>query len=1312
MCKIKRAELHWHHDYSNIRLPDSTNTIKKSILKANEMGLAGMAITDHESLGGHVKAIKTVEALKEEGKIEKDFKLVLGNEIYLVGSLEEVRDNYVGGGVTKFPHFLLLAKNAEGHEALRKLSSIAWSNSFYTGTMERVPTTMEDLARIAKEHKGTLIASSACLGSFTSICLLALKSEIPVEEKEVWQQRLFDFIEWNIDVFGKEDFYLELQPSADYEQRTVNEGLVKLAEMFDLKLITTNDVHYLRPEDRKIHSAYLNSKQEERETDSFYAHTYLHEVDEMFNKLHYLDQSIVEKSFENTIEIIEKCEEYSLEAPTKIPVTRLPEFEVQHLFHGAYDKYEYIAKMAHSEEEQDRYLLHLVEDGFLEMIPYQTISKEYFHKVLARIDVELEQLWKISEKMNQAMSSYYVTTAKIVNLIWGDDCGEDSRTEGSLLGSGRGSAVAWITNYLLGITQVNPLDYGIEIPYWRHLNHLMGDVSSLDIDLDVTSTKKKYIINRMKDFYGEDKVVAVCTYGKEKPKSAINTACRGLGLDSDIGQYIGSFIPFERGEHWSLTDCLYGNPEEGREPVKQFINEIEKYEGLKETALNIEGLINKRSIHAGGILVLNEPYFKSNALMKAPNGELISQFNLDYSQACGSIKFDVLTIEANDKLQTVIELLLDYGEIEWQGTLRKTFNKYFHPEVIDKTSPHLYDLISEDKVPDLFQFSTALAQSVIKKSKPSNLIETTAINSIMRLMSDGKEQPIDTFVKFKENPELAYEEMRTFGLDDEDIAIFEKHLRPLNFVADTQESVMLMAMDEKISGFDLYEATKLRKGIAKKKKEASLEIKELLYKKAEELGNKKERVDYLWHQIERMLSYAFSLPHTLAYSLIALEEVNIFNDYNPLYWQTACLTVNSGSQEVSDDTKEKSTNYGKIASAIGKLKSYDVNVSLPDINYAKFAFTPDTENDRIVYSLKGIVGINDETVGQIIENRPYASFEDFYDKMYETGLLKKAQMVKLIKAGCFNEFDSQLMVMKQFIMKLVDVKTSLNMQNLKSIIRLGLLDGPEFHKWNQLFEIVFALKDNTYKVGKDKYFAISYDLLEDFIGVFGTADGLQALEDGSWGISEKEFKKMYDKILVPFKDIINKEDFIRAYNNAQFFEIWGDLADGTVAKWQMESVSYYNDEHELDGVDKDFYGITNFFDLDVKPKIIGMNNFKGRQFPIYETYTLIGTVLDRDKNKKQISVLTPNGVITVKAQGGSFSHYDKTISRNVGGKKQTIEKSWFTRGNLVMLKGYRREDQFVLKTYSKGSEKEHTVQLITDVREDGTILIKSERERV
>jgi len=193
--------------------------------------------------------------------------------------------------------------------------------------------------------------------------------------------------------------------------------------------------------------------------------------------------------------------------------------------------------MAYSESDQDRYLLSCIEKGFLEKIPFNMFSKERFHEYMERIDNELEQLWEISEKMNakvedksqhQHMSSYYVTTMMIVNLIWGDDCGDDSRKEGSLLGSGRGSAVAFLINFLTGITQVNPLEYGIEIPYWRHLNHEMGDISSLDIDLDVTSTKKKYIFRRMKEFFGEDNVIQVCTFGKEKPKSAINTACRGL----------------------------------------------------------------------------------------------------------------------------------------------------------------------------------------------------------------------------------------------------------------------------------------------------------------------------------------------------------------------------------------------------------------------------------------------------------------------------------------------------------------------------------------------------------------------------------------------------------------------------------------------------------------------------------------------------------------------------------------------------------------------------------------------------------------
>lgn len=543
-----RIELHAHTDYSNIRLLDAISSVEELIQTAWNIGLKGVAITDHECVSAHVKAIQAVRNLKEKGKIGKDFKLILGNEIYLVDSLEEVRDNYKSG-VTKFPHYLLLAKSKEGHEALRILSSKAWENSFYTGTMERVPTTKEDLEAIVKQFPNTLIASSACLGSESSIYILEAdkaRLEGDTQKQHNNMQKLFSFIEWNIELHGKDNFYLELQPSSDYEQSTVNKVLIKLAKKYGLKLIVTNDVHYLRPDDMPIHSAYLNSKQDERETESFYANTYLHKTSEIYEKLSYLDKDIVKQAIRNTIEIGRMVEDYTIESETIIPVAKLPEFEVTHLFKGGYKKYPYIEKMANSENEQDRYLIHLIEKGFKEKIPYRSMSKEEFHTNIARINIELEELWEMSQVLNQSMASYYVTIFSIVNLIWGDDCGDSSREVGSIVGAGRGSAVAFFTNFLTGVTSVNPLVYGIEVPHWRHLHKSKPDISALDIDIDVTSTKKDYIFDRMRDFFGQKHVIQVCTFGTEKSKSAIQTACRGLGIDSDVGLYISSLIPVER----------------------------------------------------------------------------------------------------------------------------------------------------------------------------------------------------------------------------------------------------------------------------------------------------------------------------------------------------------------------------------------------------------------------------------------------------------------------------------------------------------------------------------------------------------------------------------------------------------------------------------------------------------------------------------------------------------------------------------------------------------------------------------------------
>ena len=1321
--KNKRIELHFHSSYSNIRLLDAITDIEESVLKAVELGIQGLAITEHEFVGSHVKSIQTVRKLKEKGKIPQDFKLILGNEIYLVDSLEEVRDNYQSG-VTKFPHYLLLAKNKDGHEALRVLSSKAWEQSFYTGTMERVPTVKKDLEDIVKRFPNTLIATTACLGSESSILILEAhkaKLEGNTQKQQYYMKKLIDFIEWNIDLHGKENFYLELQPSADYEQATVNKTLVKLAEKYDLKMIVTNDVHYLRPEDKDIHGAYLNSKQDERETDSFYSHTYLHSADEIYEKMSYLDKEIVEKAIQNTLIIGEMVEDYTIEGETIIPVAKLPEFEVEHLFKGGYKKYPYIEKMANSENEQDRYLIHLIEKGFKEKIPYKTMSKEEFHTNIARINIELEELWEMSQVLNQSMASYYVTVSVLCSIIWGDDCGDESREVGSIIGAGRGSAVAFYINYLLSVTSVNPLVYGIEVPHWRHLHKSKPDISALDIDIDVTSTKKKHIFDRMRAFFGERNVIQVSTFGTEKSKSAIQTACRGLGIDSDVGLYLASFVPVERGDMWSLKDCFFGNEEKGRKPIKQLIDEIEMYPRLKETALKIEGMINKRSIHAGGVLVLNDDYTKMNAMMKAPNGTPVTQFNLDDSQACGAIKFDILTIEGADKIQECMNLLLKYGEIEWQGTLRKTYDKYFHPEVINKENPELFMMIGDDKIVDLFQFSTQLGQAVIKKAKPKNLIELVSLNSLMRLMSEGEEQPIDTFIRYKNDITLWYEEMKQYGLTEDEVATFEKYLLALNGVADTQEAVMLMAMDENIAGFTVKEANYLRKGIAKKKAEVQEEVRAKLFEWGNERGTRTEVIEYLWLQITRMLGYAFSIPHTLAYTLIAIVEANLSYYYNPLYWQTACLTVNSGSLEVDENTKQKSTNYGKVAEAIGKMKGRGVNVSQPLINQAEFGFMPDINNDRIIFSFKGIVGIGDDVAHKILENRPYSSFEDFLERMYDTKEVQKGHVVKLIKAGAFNEFDEPRQIMKRFIIKELGYKEKLTFANMKGVIELGLLDTPELHIYKELFNFKTYISKNVVRVEetpnsrsktgvtKDKILGLD-EIAKEFYEKVFDGSSIIGYNYVTLEISEKQFTKEYDEKMKPLKDILNSKEFIKKYNETLFRNEWAKIASGSVSKWEMESISYYESEHELTKVNREKYNIVNFFELDEEPVVVGYTKIKDKQIPKQKVFTIIGTVLDRDKTRKTITVLTPDGVVTVKTHAGAFSHYDKQISRKKGDKKEVIEKSWFTRGNLVLLNGFRREEMFVLKTYKvKNEETQHTVNLIKGVEKNGDLILQDER---
>lgn len=452
-------DLHNHSDYSNLRLVDSIDKIERLIYRAVELKRSGIAITDHESVSGHVDAIKLVKERKEKGKIPEEFKLILGNEIYLVDSLEDVRDNYVSGK-TKFWHFILLAKDEVGHRQIRELSSLAWDNSFYTGKMERVPTLKKDLQRIIKENPGHIIASTACIGG-----------ELPYWILERNLDKVNEFISFCYDLF-QNDFYLEMQPNDSPEQIIVNKTLLNISQQCNIPYIITCDTHYLKKEDRIFQEAFLKSHEEEREVADFYKTTYMMPEEEIHE---YLDPQIgrdnVTKGIETTDYVGSCIETYDLYHPTIVPEADIPQFEIQHYFKEYYAQCPYIGKFAYSENVFDRYLLCLIEQGFQEKGYYLGIPDDELKQLVDRIEIELMEMWLVTEKINTSISSYYLSTLELIDIMWNEG--------DSLVGPARGSVTGMYTMYLIGLIQVNPIKWNL--PHWRHISHEKAELSDLII---------------------------------------------------------------------------------------------------------------------------------------------------------------------------------------------------------------------------------------------------------------------------------------------------------------------------------------------------------------------------------------------------------------------------------------------------------------------------------------------------------------------------------------------------------------------------------------------------------------------------------------------------------------------------------------------------------------------------------------------------------------------------------------------------------------------------------------------------------------
>lgn len=1338
--------LHTHTDYSNIRMLDSINQIPLLFDRVRELNMTGVAITDHESLSGHIKAMQELAGRREKYKnqYEKEqneekkayikqeldywtnFKLVLGNEIYLTRN-NLTKDNYVKGE-DKYFHFILLAKDAEGHKQLRQLSSRAWSHSFRQ-FIERVPTYYKDIEEIIGSNPGHVVASTACLGSkFANLIMEYLEKN---HSKEV-VTKLDNFIKWCHKQFGEENFFIELQSSESDDQNIYNKCALAYAKARNLKVIITTDAHYLRKEDRPIHKAYLNAGEGDRETDAFYSGTYLQSVEEIKNYMSNISSEDIDWMLDNTNYIASQIEEFSLYHKEIVPKIKLEkEFTYSPIIHELAKQKEYIVKFMNSESEQDKYYINGILNGL-----EKKINQDKWEQYINQIDKEVAEIWEITQKIGNDLSSYFNTMAKVIDIMWNEG--------DSLVGISRGSAGGFVSNYLLGITQMDPIKYGIENMYWRFIHRDRPELP--DVDVDSQASKRPRVTAALKQYFESigGEVYNIATFGTETSKAALQTAARGLGYDSDLGLYISSLVPIDRGKVRTLKQCYYGDEEKGFTPIPQFISAMNQYNDIWEVAQKVEGNICRRGLHACGMLIVNEDFCEHNAIMKAPNGTLCSQFELHDSEFMGGVKFDALTTDALDRIRTCLDLLLKYGYIDWHNDLRETYEKYVGLNNLDYDTAEMWAEIGENKISNLFQYDTPVGLATAKQVKPTNTMELAIANSLMRLMADESGiMPSETFTKYKNNIQLWYDEMNRYGLTDEEIKVMEKHLLANSGVCESQEGIMLISMDEKISGFSVKEANKLRKTIAKKKLAEIDNMHEMFMNRGREHGASDNLLNYVWNvQVKRQLGYSFSVLHAFGYSLIALQEMNLAYHYPSVFWNCANLIVDSAGidendefinliddfdpatenieEDNSDDdddeemTKEekeeikkqnKTVNYGKIASAIGKMMARGINVVLPDINKSEFTFTPDIENNSILFGIKGISRINNTIAKDIIDNRPYKNLDDFLNKVK----INKIPTINLIKAGCFDGLENKdrIEIMNSYIDKISDKKKRLTLQNMQMLIREDCIPK-EFINQVHVFNFNKYLKNF-----KD---SINYILDERAMNFYEKKYDMDLIgqdEKGNFVIKQLDWDKIYKKEMADIKEELKtNEEILNNLNNKLFKGVWDKYAQGSISKWEMDSVSFYYHAHELAQIDKERYGIVDYETLGEEPEVETVWTTKeGKEIPIFKLNRICGTVIDKNKTKNIVMLLTDTGVVSLKIYRAQFSKYDKQISvkDEQTGKKTIIERSWFKRGNKLMIAGIRRGDNFVPKVYKNNKQFEFPIELITDIDDCGLVTVAGER---
>ena len=753
-------------------------------------------------------------------------------------------------------------------------------------------------------------------------------------------------------------------------------------------------------------------------------------------------------------------------------------------------------------------------------------------------------------------------------------------------------------------------------------------------------------------------------------------------------------------------------------------------------------MICGQGIHAGGVVFTDEDFTESSALMRAPDGTVITQFELHDLEDVSMIKMDLLSVEAADKIHTCLDLLADQGYIKRYPTLRETYENALEVYKINRDDEKMWNMVQNHEIVSLFQMEQQSGVRGIALTHPRSVDELAVLNSVIRLMATekGAESPLDKYARFRERPKDWDKEMIQMGLTEEERAIMHRELDISDGMSITQEQFMQLVQLPECGGWDLQWADKLRKSIAKKNPKDYDVLTKQFFENVKEKGLSERFCNYVWN-VEVALSrgYGFNAAHTYSYSMIALQEMNLARFYPIIFWNTANLIVDSGgiqTEEVEDEDegldvepeaeedddedeeeweeenevtegekedkkkeKTKTVDYGKVATAIGRFNNYGIKVAPPNINDSSYTFTPVVERNEILYGLRGITRLSQSTIHEIMEMRPFYSLEDFLERVK----VNKIQMFNLIKCGAFDELINKPReeIMASYIDMITDKKQRLTLQNMQMLINYNLI--PEEM---QLCKKVFLFNKFLKQQKKVEYYQLN-DAAINFIADNFTAD---ILSNGTTILATK-WDLMYQKAMDPMRIYLkaHKDEMLKALNDALYKEMYDKYASGSVSHWEMESVSFYSHKHEL--ADSQ-YLYDDFFKLPEEPEIdysfIGKD---GKEVRVYRLRQIIGTVIDKNKMKNTVTLLTPSGVVNVKVYKSQYAGFDKQLSeRGADGRKHVIEKSWFSRGSLLMVQGIRRGADFIPK--KRKDSFYPVISKIIKVNEDGTLQFQTERALV